>query len=361
MTWDGVDVVVVGGGVVGCAVAHALSRARRSVVLLEKGPRLGEGITSRNSGVIHSGLYYAPNSLKAQSCIRGNVLLYAWAAAKGVWHRKTGKLVVATHEGQREALEKLHANVVASGAPGCTLLPGNEVTRLEPSLQVAAAMMCAETGVVDPTELTHSLAIAAEEHGATILSHAAVHGLERGPDGWRVDSARGRVSTRWVVNAAGLDADRVACLAGVTAYQLHPCRGDYFRLSTAVEYRHLIYPVKDKRSAGLGVHLALDRGGGYRLGPDAEYVERRDDFSSAEHKLLAFHAAAQQLLGPLRVDQLRYDGCGIRPKLRAPDEPDEKDFVLCEDLPGFVNLVGIESPGLTASLDLAERVAALCR
>jgi L-2-hydroxyglutarate oxidase LhgO len=151
----------------------------------------------------------------------------------------------------------------------------------------------------------------------------------------------------------------VARMVGVDRHTIHPCRGDYFRLRTRVPYRHLVYPIKEPGSPGLGVHLTLERGDGYRLGPDVEYVSRRDDFGDGSHKHDLFWTAAQRLLGPLERDQLSYDGCGIRPKLRAPGDREEKDFVLEEDPPGCVHLIGIESPGLTACLDLAARVAAL--
>jgi glycerol-3-phosphate dehydrogenase len=148
-------------------------------------------------------------------------------------------------------------------------------------------------------------------------------------------------------------------MAGINNYRIYPCRGDYFKLKSAAKYRHLIYPVKSKNGSGLGIHLTIDMAGAYRLGPDAEYVEAKDQFPSAEHKLSVFKRAAENILGPLSDDQLAYDTCGIRPKLRAPDGAQERDFVLSMDLPGFVNLVGIESPGLTSALALAERVVTL--
>jgi L-2-hydroxyglutarate oxidase LhgO len=186
-----------------------------------------------------------------------------------------------------------------------------------------------------------------------------VRAIERTPGGYLLETARGQLRAERVVNAAGLASAAVARLVGLDRYTIYPCKGDYFNLRSPVVYRHLIYPVKDKTSPGLGIHLTIDRSGGYRLGPDTQYVDRADDFRPAEHKLPEFLAAAQRLLGPLTADQLSYEGCGIRPKLRAPHEPAEKDFVLEEHPAGFVHLIGIESPGLTASLDLADRAAAL--
>ncbi|HEY0707744.1 MAG TPA: NAD(P)/FAD-dependent oxidoreductase [Polyangia bacterium] len=351
-----VDLVVIGGGVIGCAIAAAAANSNRQVVLLERERGLGSGITSRNSGVIHSGLYYPPGSLKARSCVRGNRRLYAWAAAHGVWHARVGKLVVAKTSEQEAELQRLWENARASGAPDVSLLTGAAVQALEPTLQAVAGLHCAATGIVDPHELVLSLRAAAERAGAVFVTGAAVTGIDAGGE-VRVETTRGEITAAQVVNAAGMAADELARLVGVSEYRHHPCRGDYFRLRTQVGYRHLVYPVRDPRAPGLGVHLTLERGGGMRLGPDTTYVDRRDDFSdAAPDKHGAFLAAAQRLLGPLHPDQLQYDGCGIRPKLRAPDDTEEKDFVVCEHPRGIIHLLGIESPGLTAALDLAAQV-----
>ncbi|HWE25487.1 MAG TPA: NAD(P)/FAD-dependent oxidoreductase [Myxococcales bacterium] len=354
-----VDVAVVGGGVVGCAIASSLARAGKSVLLLEAGPRLAEGVTSRNSGVVHSGLYYAPGSLKARTCVRGNALLYEWARAKGVPHAGIGKLVVARDAQELPELEALESNARAAGAPGIELVSTEFVRQREPSLGAAAALWCPRTGIVDAVELARSFAADAVERGALVLTQARVLAIEATGSAYHLDTARGPVRAERVVNAAGLYADEVAALAGVAKYRIYPWRGDYFRFTPAAPYRHLVYPVRRRAAASLGVHLTLDLAGGCRLGPDVEYVERKDDHSPREDKLQAFLAAARALLGHVRAEQLAYDSCGIRPKLRAPSDTGEKDFVVAEDLPGFVNLVGIESPGLTAALALAEVVLAL--
>jgi L-2-hydroxyglutarate oxidase LhgO len=356
-----VDVAIVGGGVVGCAAASALARAGRSVLLLEGGPRLADGVTSRNSGVIHSGLYYRPGSLKARTCVRGNALLYEWASAKGVPHARTGKLVVARDPQEVPDLEALAANARAAGAPGVELVASSFVRSHEPALDAAAALWCPQTGIVDAVELARSFATDATERGAVVLTQARVLGIERRDRAYELETSRGPLRAERVVNAAGLHADEIAALAGVTKYRIHPWRGDYFRFTPTTRYHHLIYPVRRRGAASLGVHLTLDLAGKYRLGPDVEHVERKDDFSPREDKLDAFLVAARALLGDVRREQLAYDGCGIRPKLRAPSDQEEKDFVVAEDLPGFIDLVGIESPGLTASLALAELVLELAR
>src|SRR6266852_1455545 len=217
-----VDVAVVGGGVVGCAVASALSRAGRSVLLLEAAQRLGDGVTSRNSGVIHSGLYYPPASLKAQACVRGNALLYEWARARGVPHAKPGKLVIARDAATVPDLEALAANARASGAPAVELVPAAFVRAREPAVAAAAALWCPETGIVDAVELARSLAADAAEHGALVLTQAGVRGIERKGPAYDLDTARGPVRAERVVNAAGPHADEVAALAGIARYQVHP-------------------------------------------------------------------------------------------------------------------------------------------
>ena len=356
---DTIDVAVIGAGVVGCAVAAAIAGPGREVMLLEGERVVGSGISSRNSGVIHSGLYYRPGSLKAAACVRGNALLYEWAARRGVWHRRCGKLVVASTAAQIDELERLHVTARANDAPGLHMLTGAEASAREPAIPVRAALYCADTGIIDPHELVLSLRAEAESRGATILTGARVLGLTAEGDGYLVTTARGEVRAERVVNAAGMGSDTLARLVGLDRHTIYPCRGDYFRLRTPTRYSHLIYPVKEPGHPGLGIHLTLERGGGYRLGPDAEYVSDRADFSDRSDKHQAFVATAQRLLGPLSPEQITYDGCGIRPKLRSPTDAEEKDFVLEEQPGGCVHLIGIESPGLTASLDLAQRVAKL--
>ena len=353
------DVAVVGAGVIGCAVASALARRGRAVVVLERAAREGTGVTSRNSGVIHSGLYYPPGSLKAETCLRGQALLYAWATAQDVPHARTGKLVIARDAAEEAGLAALHANAVAAGARGLRWVDAAEVARREPALPPCrAALWCSLSGIVDPLALTRSLRADAERCGATFAMFGALQAVTPTTAGLRLDTTRGELEVGALVNAAGLESDHVAALAGLPAPPpIFPCRGDYFRLLAPGRHRHLIYPVRVPGAAGLGVHLTLDLAGGLRLGPDAEYIARRDDFAPAEHKHAAFLAAARALLGPIAAEQLVYEGCGIRPKLRGPDEPDERDFVIAAGPPGCIHLLGIESPGLTAALALAERVA----
>jgi L-2-hydroxyglutarate oxidase LhgO len=358
----GAAVVVIGAGVVGCAVARELAGRGKQTLVLERGARSGEGTTSRNSGVIHAGLYYPPNSLKANLCLRGKALLYEWCAAHGVRHRKVGKWIVGS-AAEEPDLAALHDNAVRAGATGLTRATVQRLRQDLPGVRAEIALHSAETGIVDPVELCRSLQTSAEERGAEFVFQSAVTGIARAGAGYRLESSRGPIDAELVVNAAGLYADDIARLAGVAKYRIFPCRGDYFSVSPGAGLPdQLVYPVQRKGALGVGVHLTLALDGSLRLGPDTRYVESKEDvgeFPGLEAKRRAFLDAAKRYLPALTLDQLRYDSCGLRPKLRAPADAEERDFVVAEDLPGFVNLVGIDSPGLTAALAIAERVGAM--
>lgn len=357
---DTIDVAVIGAGVIGAAVAAELARAGRSVWLLEQRPKIGGDVTERNSGVIHAGLYYPPASLKTRLCIEGARLLYAWAEKAGVPYRRCGKLIVATDAEEEAALTKMLAHARAVGAEDLRLISSAELRELEPEARGVAALLSPNTGIVDPYELTRSLVLAAENDGAEILVSAQVRAIHTRQSAWTLETTRGEIEARGVVNAAGLYADDVARLAGIDRYVVHPCRGDYFRWRTRAKVTHLLYPVKKPSAPGLGVHLTLDLAGGLRFGPDAYYVAKKDDYAPPpEEKRARFAEAAAKILTGVKEDDLEPESSGIRPKLRGPTEAAEKDFVIAEDAPGFVNLVGIESPGLTSALAIAREVAAI--
>jgi L-2-hydroxyglutarate oxidase LhgO len=354
---DAIDVAVIGSGVVGAAIASRLAARGLVAWVLEKNARAGGETTERNSGVIHAGLYYPERSLKTRLCIEGRRMLYAWCEERGVPHMKCGKLVVASDESEVTELEKLHAHATRAGVEGLRLVTKDEMMALEPNAIGIAALFSRETGVVDPAALTSSLLDDVRAKGGEVLVAAPVTAIERGDDAWRLETGRGEIFARAVVNAAGLHADEIARLAGVGRYEIHPCRGDYFVLRTRAKYRRLIYPVKKKGAPGLGVHLTIDLAGAVRLGPDAEYVPSKQAYADpAKDKRAEFAAAARKILGEVRAEDLEYDSCGLRPKLRAPSESEEKDFVIAEDLPRFIDVIGIESPGLTSALAIAVEV-----
>ena len=372
------DVLVIGAGIVGLATAAALARAGRSVVVVERHEGFGRETTSRNSQVLHAGLYYPAGSWKARHCVAGSRALYARCEREGIPHRRLGKLVVAVEAAEVATLERLRALGTENGAPDLAIVDATVVTRMEPSVRAVAALHSPATGIVDAHALCLSFAAEAEAHGAAIALGREVVAIEAARAGYRVvaqdaKGARESLVAAAVVNAAGLASDRIAALAGLDVdacgLRQHPCKGDYFALAPGapLRFEHLVYPVPAGAAAGpasspgLGVHVTLDLGGRVRFGPDAEYVDRLD-YAVDPGKAERFARAAQRYLPALRAAWLTPDQAGIRPKLAGPGEA-FRDFVIEEEsargLPGFVNLVGIESPGLTAAPAIAEHVARL--
>ncbi len=365
-----VDVVIVGGGALGLACAARLAARGESVVLLERNARLAQETSSRNSGVVHAGLYYPSGSWKARLCTQGRALLYARARRESIPHRQLGKLVVACNPAEVPKLESMHAQGQANGTLGLRMLDRREALALEPNLRALAALYSPETGIVDAHALVASYRSQASAHGAQLILHTLVTAIERQPDGYRVvarapDAQTHSIVARRVVNAAGLFASQLARLAGVPIDQLgytqHFCKGAYFQLAPRLRglVKHLVYPLPV--SAGLGIHLTLDMGGTLRAGPDAHYVSAPAyDVDPSQRAL--FGAALRRYVPQVQDDDLTPDFAGVRPKLQAPGEG-FRDFVIEEasahGLPGLVNLLGIESPGLTASEAIALRVAEL--
>lgn len=363
-----VDAVVIGAGATGLACAAALARRGREVLVLEANAAAGREISSRNSEVVHAGLYYPPASLKAVTCVEGRQLLYARCQKLGIPHRQTGKLVVATTPEESAVLEEIRERGLANGAGELELLDARELTRREPRVRGVAALWSPESGIVDAHALVASYQAEAEALGTTLVLHTRVVALERRGELWRVETAdtageRSAVDAPRVVNAAGLGSDAVAELAGLDVdglgWRLRPCKGDYFAVAPGLGAltRHLVYPVPVP--GGLGVHVTPDLGGRYRLGPDIEWVERpRYDVDPA--KGARFAREVVRYLPEIREEHLTPDFAGVRPKLSGPGEA-PRDFVIEEAsaTPGLVHLIGIESPGLTAAGAIAERVASL--
>jgi len=367
------DVVVIGAGIVGLASAAALARAGRSVLIIERHEEIAREVTSRNSEVIHAGIYYPRESLKARLCTRGRELLYAWCAERNVAHRKLGKIIVAGRPDEVSILEDLNARAEANGVPGMEMLSAEAVRELEPCVRAHAALLSPETGVIDTHGFALSLLADAEAHGAMMLPRHEVISIDLtrrgfgievlavGGPGAEVES----LECSALVNAAGLAADRIAELCGIdiegSGYRLHPCKGDYFSLAPGcgLSISRLVYPVPVK--AGLGIHATLDLGGRIRFGPDAAYVDELD-YRVDAHKAELFADSVRGYLPDVRSEWLEPDYAGIRPKLAGPGDA-FRDFVVAEEsergCPGLVSCIGIESPGLTAALAIAERVVSL--
>ncbi|HVZ31702.1 MAG TPA: NAD(P)/FAD-dependent oxidoreductase [Polyangiaceae bacterium] len=366
------DVCIIGAGVVGLACAAELAAAGRSVVVLERHARPGQETSSRNSGVIHAGLYYPTGSLKAQLCVEGRALLYERCRKYGIGHRKTGKLLVATAPEEEPKLAAIQARGLANGAGELTQLSRSDVARLEPRVSAISALWSPESGIVDVHELMYSYQKQASDQGAVFVFQTEVVGIEASAQGFRVATrsagAPGEsavLGSRILINAAGLFADRIAERAGLDVdalrYRYHWCKGDYFVLDAALRglVQHLVYPAPVH--AGLGIHITFDLGGRMTLGPDTEYVTELS-YRVDPNKRAHFASAARRYLPELRDEQLSADYAGVRPKLQGPHD-DFRDFVI-EDacvhgIPALINLIGIESPGVTASLAVARRVRLL--
>jgi len=369
---DQVDITIIGAGVVGLAVARALSQAGRDVLVVERHASFGEEASSRNSEVIHAGLYYPLGSLKSRLCIAGREALYRYCADCRIPHAKTGKLVVACTDDEAARVRAIFENARASGVDTVRWLTGKEIQKLEPDVAAREGFFSSETGIIDTHRLMQRLSADAQAGGAQSVYNTEVVALERQPGGFCVtvqEPGGGgfSFSSRVVVNAAGLHADRVAALAGIdidqAGYRLHWCKGQYFRVRNPKVFSitRLIYP--PPTVAGLGIHITPDLGGGLRLGPDTAYVSAFD-YGVDEAAREVFLESVRTFLPRLALDNIIPDTAGVRAKLQ-PEGGAVRDFVVEEEsgrgLPGLVNLIGIESPGLTACMSIADRVKELMR
>ena len=362
---DHFNVCVIGAGVVGLAIAKMLSEKFDSVVVLDREKTIGSGISSRNSEVIHAGIYYPTGSLKAQLCVRGKQLLYEFCESHGVAYKKTAKLIVASHQSQAEDLIKLKHKAEDNGVLDLEEISQQQLARLEPEVAGTAALFSPSTGVVDSHGLMAAYQHYAEENGALVCLDSTFQSAEKHGDDYIVDvmsvGERYRFQCNILVNAAGLDAQAVSGqIEGIGNYAAPPlyyCKGSYFSLSGKSPFQHLIYPMPEANTTGLGVHATLDLAGQVRFGPDTEYQSVLE-YSVSESKRSQFAEAIKRYYPALDATKLQPDYAGVRPKLQAPGSA-ARDFEIHQVQPGLVHLFGIESPGLTASLAIGEYVANL--
>ncbi|MDH4050650.1 MAG: NAD(P)/FAD-dependent oxidoreductase [Rubrivivax sp.] len=365
-----IDTVVVGAGVVGLAVARRLALAGHEVVVLEATGLIGSATSSRNSEVVHAGLYYPPGSLKARLCVQGREQLVAYAAGHGVPLRRCGKLIVATAPDQAAGLDLIQARARACGVLDLAPLSASQARALEPALRCTAALHSPSTGIVDSHALMLSLRGEAEDHGAMLALHSPVLGGRVRPGGVELEVGGVepmRVLARQVVNCAGLHAQPLAQrIEGLRAEHVPPqhwARGHYFSLPGRPAFGRLIYPLPVP--GGLGTHLTLDLGGQMRFGPDVQWVPTTalgaEDYRVDPGRAAAFEASIRDWWPEMPPGRLQPDYAGLRPKIVPPGAP-AGDFRIdgpsVHGVPGLVNLFGIESPGLTACLALADEVAA---
>jgi len=365
MQTERIDCVVIGAGVVGLAVARALALQGREVMVLEAADAIGTETSSRNSEVIHAGIYYSPGSLKALLCVRGKALLYDYCAERGIGHRRCGKLVVATREAERAHLIELMARASANGVDDLALLSRDQARALEPRLECAAALHSPGTGIVDSHALMLTLQGDIENAGSIVVLNTALAHARCARGAIVLVAEDGTVlEAGTVVNAAGLRAQALASRFEGLAPQFVPpsyfAKGNYFTLTGRSPFSRLIYPVPE--AGGLGVHLTIDLGGQARFGPDVQWVLSPDDLAVESSRGDAFYADVRKYWPEMRDGSLQPGYAGIRPKIRPAGEP-AADFVIqgppTHGIAGLVNLFGIESPGLTASLAIAEHVSRL--
>ena len=360
---DKVDCIVIGAGVVGLAVARALALRGREVMVLEAASAIGTGTSSRNSEVIHAGIYYTRGSLKAQLCVQGKQLLYDYCAQRGIGHSRCGKLIVATHESQVVQLQGIISKAAANGVHDLVLLDREQALAMEPQLECVAAVHSPSTGIVDSHALMLSLQGDMENAGGFTVLNTPADQLNRAQGAIEIIASGGTaLSANTVINAAGLNAAQVASrIKGLDPKHVPPifwAKGNYFTLSGKSPFSRLIYPVPE--AAGLGVHLTIDLGGQAKFGPDVEWVDSPDDLVVDPSRGEAFYAEVRKYWPGLKDGALQAGYAGIRPKLQGPGVA-AGDFMIqgeaVHGVAGLVNLFGIESPGLTSSLAIGEYVS----
>jgi len=373
---DQVDVCIVGAGVIGLAIAQRLcvhkSFRQRTVVLLDQEEGFGQQISSRNSEVIHAGIYYSPGSLKARLCLQGKNLLYSHCEQYQIPHRKIGKFIVA-RDMETEQLESLFQRAEENGVSDLQRFSQYELRKAEPAVTADMALFSPSTGIIDSHAYMLSLLHLAQSNGCHFTPLTQVTGIEPDANGFIVSTTLGRPSVqqayrfhcRKLINCAGLGATQLA--AKIQNFPAHAipafylCKGDYFSYAGASPFRHLIYPIPEDKTRGLGIHSTLDMAGQLRFGPDANYVQT-SNYDVDANKAMAYASAIKRYFPDLDASRLAPAYSGIRPKLAGPDQ-DPMDFVIGQGqdwgLPGLIQLFGIESPGLTCSLALADHLLTL--
>jgi len=366
---DQANILIIGGGVIGCAIANAVSKRWQDVFLVEKFPKLGMATSTRNSGVNHSGIYYPKNSLKARHCVEGNRLTYEFCAKHNVPFRHCGKLVVAADAHEVEELSALKKRGEDNGVEGLRLIDAAEIRKREPHIRGTAALVVPSTGIVSAEELVHAYARVASNQGANMVTRAEVVSLTPSGKNIRVglrigdeeDSQDETIEARCVINAAGLYADEAAAMLGNHSWKIYPVRGEYceVRGPRSSLINNLVYPLPHSDGLSLGVHFTKTLWGTFLLGPTATYVDGKDNYEKDRLPIADFAHSAKTLLPEIEESDLQLGYSGLRPKLVPPGGKGIADFVITRDptVPQAIHLVGMESPGLTAAPAIAEHVS----
>jgi L-2-hydroxyglutarate oxidase LhgO len=370
----GVDIAIIGAGLIGLSIANTLSSSVKHIVVLEKEPGPGRGISSRNSEVIHAGIYYPLSSLKASLCVQGNRMLYEFCDKNNIPFKKIGKVIVAVSENEFYSIEDLFIRGQENGVEGLRILGRKELSSIEPSVQGVGALYSPDTGIIDSHQLTKRLEALCLNGNVSILYKSPLLSLEKTSGGFvctveHPDQSLYSFRSRIVINAAGLASDSIASLAGIdiqsARYRIFPVKGEYFRVRGEKHHlvNGLVYPSPEKNLTGLGIHATKDLSGSLKLGPNAFYVNHMDFDVDPQHAR-EFFESIHDLLPFLSEEDLVADMSGIRPKLYKPGDK-IRDFIITREekrgLDGLINLIGIESPGLTSCLAIGEYVKAMIK
>lgn len=357
------DVLIIGGGVIGCAVAYELSKYQLHVAVLEQASDVAAGTSGRNSAVVHSGFNNRPGSLMARLCVEGNQDFEALCGELGVPYQKTGKYVVAFDDDDVSILENLIRQGACNGVKGLRMADAEELQRNIPNVGGICAMHSPETAIINPFLYTIALAETAAENGVRFHFNCKVGAIQRDGGGYQVATNAGSFQTKYLVNCAGLHSGEVAGMMGVHGFHIYPCKGEYFILDKATsKFLSIpVYPAPKPGIGGLGVHLTPTTDGNLLIGPSAEYIEDPEDYASTALVMDKLFSGAKQLLPVLERRHIIGSYCGNRAKLAPPEEGGFRDFVIQEfpEAPGAIQLIGIESPGLTSSMPIARMVSGI--
>ena len=368
------QITIIGAGVVGLAIAEKVSEDFVDVFLIEKHPAFGQETSSRNSEVIHAGIYYPKGSLKSKLCLEGKKLLYDYCRKYDVPFKRCGKLIVATSPDEIPILDGIRKTAIGNGVDDLEILDKSRIAEMEPSVYALQAIFSPSTGIVDTHSLMKRYETNTMNNGGNIVYASEVTGIRKISNGYEItlldsDNNNYTFTSRIVINSGGLTSDLISGMAGINddSLKIFFCKGEYFRLNPPKNrlISRLVYPVPVHNLEGIGIHVTVDMGGGVKLGPDVTYLESNNyDYTVTPSKQESFLKSVRKFLPFLEYDDLSPEMAGIRPKIQKPGDP-VRDFYIEEESdrgkPGFINLIGIESPGLTSSLAIANYVRKLIR
>jgi len=366
------DITIIGAGVVGLAIAENVSKTHNNVFLIEKHTSFGQETSSRNSEVIHAGIYYTKDSLKARLCVEGKWMIYDYCKKYDIPFNNCGKLIVATSKEEISVIEGIRLTALKNGVDDLLFLEREQISELEPNIFALKALFSPSTGIVDSHSLMKQYETNSYNNGCQIVYGSEVTGISQIENGYKInlfdaDKKNYSFTTRIIINSAGLTSDKVSEMVGIKddSLKILFCKGEYFRINPPKNrlINRLVYPVPHQNMEGIGIHVTIDMGGGVKLGPDVKYLESNIyDYKVTASKQEAFYKSVKKFLPFLEFDDITPEMAGIRPKIQKPGEP-LRDFYIMEETsrgyPGFINLIGMESPGLTSSIAIAKYVNGL--